>query len=63
MSEETLHTAARRLVRNLNADLASGLISQETEAAAHTLQLMIDATGKAERTARKSKPGGAPGVD
>jgi hypothetical protein len=42
MSEETLFTAARRLVRNLNADFASGLISQETEGAAHTLQLMID---------------------
>ena len=42
MSEETLFTAARRLVRNLNADFASGLISQETEAAAHTLQIMID---------------------
>ena len=42
MAEETLFTAARRLVRNLNADFASGLISQETEAAAHTLQLMID---------------------
>ena len=42
MSEETLFTAARRLVRNLNADFASGLISQQTEAAAHTLQLMID---------------------
>jgi hypothetical protein len=42
MSEETLFTAARRLVRNLNADVASGLISQETEAAAHMLQIMID---------------------
>ena len=42
MSEETLFTAARRLVRNLNADFACGLISQQTEAAAHTLQLMID---------------------
>ena len=42
MTDETLFTAARRLVRNLNADFASGLISQQTEAAAHTLQLMID---------------------
>jgi len=42
MSEETLFTAARRLVRNLNVDFPSGLISQETEAAAHTLQLMIE---------------------
>ena len=42
MSDETLFTAARRLVRNLNADFASGLISQQTESAAHTLQLMID---------------------
>jgi hypothetical protein len=42
VSEETLFTAARRLVRNLNVDFPSGLISQETEAAAHTLQLMIE---------------------
>ena len=42
MAEETLFTAARRLVRNLNADFASGLISQDTEAAAHTLQIMIE---------------------
>jgi len=42
MAEETLFTAARRLIRNLNVDFASGLISQETEAAAHTLQIMIE---------------------
>ena len=48
MSEETLFTAARRLVRNLNVDFPSGLISQETEAAAHTLQLMIDRAGKSQ---------------
>ena len=42
MSEETLFTAARRLIRNLNVDFASGLISQDTEAAAHTLQIMIE---------------------
>jgi hypothetical protein len=42
VSEETLFTAARRLVRNLNVDFPSGLISQETEAAAHTLQIMIE---------------------
>ena len=64
MSEETLFTAARRLVRNLNADLASGLISQETEAAAHTLQMMIDQAGKAERSRRlalEPDPAGAGG--
>jgi hypothetical protein len=42
MAEESLFTAARRLIRNLNVDFASGLISQETEAAAHTLQIMIE---------------------
>ena len=42
MTDETLFTAARRLVRNLNADFASGLISQPTEAAAHMLLIMID---------------------
>ena len=55
MSEETLFTAARRLVRNLNADFASGLISQETEAAAHTLQVQLEKHRAAETTGAKEE--------
>lgn len=55
MSEETLFTAARRLVRNLNADFPSGLVSQETEAAAHALQVQIDRVEKAETAASKEE--------
>ena len=53
MSEETLFTAARRLIRNLNVDFASGLISQETEAAAHTLQIMIEKHSQNEVKAKE----------
>ena len=53
MAEETLFTAARRLIRNLNVDFASGLISQETEAAAHTLQIMIEKYSQNEAKAKE----------
>ena len=62
MAEETLFTAARRLVRNLNADFASGLISQDTEAAAHTLQLMIDRENKALSVVKRRESADAEGL-
>jgi hypothetical protein len=42
MSQETLHTAARRAVRFFNIDMnKGGLVSHETEHAIQTLDLMV----------------------
>jgi hypothetical protein len=42
MSEETLFTAARRLVRYLNIDLnKGGIVTVETQMALHSLEVQI----------------------
>ena len=51
MSDETVFTAARRLVRFLEIDLQKGgLIKEETEQALHTLRIQVE-----KETARQKK--------
>lgn len=50
MSEETLLSAARRVVRFFNIDMnKGGLMTPETQGAVETLDRMVRAEGAAER--------------
>lgn len=58
MSEETLFTAARRVVRNFNIDMnRGGLITVETESAVETLNkyVRLHETAEKARAAAEAK--------
>lgn len=53
MSEETLFTAARRLVRDLNIDLGKGgIVTTDTQMSLHKLEVQIVKQQKRDEQAR-----------